>query len=658
MTSKQKNSKLLCFCSLILVLMIAVYATILSLAQATSASYYQDLGDRVSLDFGQRLLLPATSQKEDYLYLELSPDDSFQVSFLSDQGRESLIVNSGIWTQERTEDGAVPILHFLPDYVAQSGYTQVEIMPIGGDGDFFIQDLAFYPQEEDCTLAANLIDFEIKHYHIELEDEAYQVILDNRAQAIALGILHTDEESVVPGKVTAEGGSYSADIRLKGDWVDHLVGDQWSYRIELQGDTAIWGLQKFSLQPIETRNGLWEYLIYQWFREQGGVALRYDFADVTINGVYLGVFAVEEFTEKRVIENSQNREGPILKYNEGPFWISRSYYSNIQAPYRDYVVASQNKTTQSETLNSYASYAITALNKYFQGEIPASQVFDLDKYTELYAILDIFTAFHGRLEHNMRQYYNPVTTKIEPIPFDENANPGRTSVLFFSDGQVYLSWEQEVLASPGQQDYAAETLLRLAQDYPRFIQEQLPQIQQFITTIQRGDPSFTMDVWAVQPRLDQILALETPTPPRAELSWEGEEYQVTIRQENPVSLQIQSLEIFSAQGTLLHQEGPYTLAVDLSQIMETQEPQGLRYLLGEQPDRVVLQWSSHFTQEIFTTELYLEQASLLGAQINDSPGGDQLLFYQDGGVDQLDDSLSFPQKLGTKQVYTRGEVAS
>ena len=39
-----------------------------------------------------------------------------------------------------------------------------------------------------------------------------------------------------------------AKLRLKGDWLDHLKGDQWSFRVETASDKSWNRLKTFSIQ--------------------------------------------------------------------------------------------------------------------------------------------------------------------------------------------------------------------------------------------------------------------------------------------------------------------------------------------------------------------------------------------------------------------------
>ncbi len=181
-------------------------------------------------------------------------------------------------------------------------------------------------------------------------------------------------------------------------------------------------MRKFSIQRPETRNGVAEYLIHAFYRNQGGAALRYDFIDVIINGEYWGVYALEEFFDKQMIENSLRREGPIIKPNEDYLWERWAYYLDKNSPHLNHIefdVFGINNTLEDETLSVQTGYAITLLNKLLLQEVEIEDVFDLDVYARYLASVDLFYACHGNTWHNMRYYFNPITAKLEPISFDE-----------------------------------------------------------------------------------------------------------------------------------------------------------------------------------------------------------------------------------------------
>jgi hypothetical protein len=398
-----------------------------SAGEAERNSYRIDL----NRESGIKITLPRISH-DNYLFLDLGPNDTYRIIFYRNGKKtSSFVVDSGPWAPILDGAGRKPVLHLIPAHISKEGYTSLAVFPIRGDGEYVVANIRtenFEEKPKGFYLSHNIIDFEIKQLELEIKEKSFEKIQKKRDDALKVGILLADDTDKVPAKIRADGKNYNGDVRLKGDLVDHLQTDKWSFRIELKGDFCIYGMQKFSIQAPETRVFLYERMIYEWYREQGGVALRYDFVDVFLNGEYKGVYALEEFMEKRVVEHSQKREGPIIKFDEDVFLWERDaiYEPKLKSPvektdkiFNELQVFSEKKTVMAEDLSGYAQYGIDQLNRLWAG-ISGGEILDLELFARLLVILDVFQARHGRVFHNNRYYYNPITTKLEPIPFDEH----------------------------------------------------------------------------------------------------------------------------------------------------------------------------------------------------------------------------------------------
>ncbi len=444
-------------------------------------------------------------QHDNYLNIHLSDNDTYRIDFLKNGKGESIYINTT--SAIGGVIGYKKILHLIPENITKRGYNSIIISPINGDGfysfsHFEIQNIVGLNKTNYSDY--DIFDFEIKKMELEIKPKDIKKIEEKRKAALKLGVLNAVDDDFVNVTLKGEGEKYKAKVRLKGDWTDHLGGDKWSLRIELKGDNCIWGLQKMSIQPKETRVGIWERLIYEYYREQGGVALRYDFVDVVINGEYKGVYALEEGMEKRVIENSLKREGPILKINEDLLWEERTYapggagyFRYQQQPIEPFSIK---KTIESSNLSKYADYAIDRFSKFMEGELSSSEVFDMDLYLKRFAILDIFISGHGMFLHNTRHYYNPVTAKLEPIPFDDlSFSPTSSSILFHEDINAFSFFDTIEL----KEQFLTE-LKRLNKDYPNFINRQRADIQMLEKIIKRDDNDFVFNYDALEARREQI----------------------------------------------------------------------------------------------------------------------------------------------------------
>jgi hypothetical protein len=246
--------------------------------------------------------------------------------------------------------------------------------------------------------------------------------LCKRNEAISTGVLLTSSEDYVPAKIRFRDKTVRARIRLKGDWTEHLEGFKWSFRISLKGGETLFGMREFSIQHPKTRNFIYEWIFHQALRREEIIALQYDFIDVTLNRRNLGLYAIEEHFDKRLIENNGYREGPIIKFDEDLLWANRQRDFNLAHDQPYYASAIEvfqpKKIKSSKNLKELYNTAYNLLERFRNGELPTCQVFDSEKMACYYALSDLLGAHHMAYYHNLRFYFNPITSKLEPIGFD------------------------------------------------------------------------------------------------------------------------------------------------------------------------------------------------------------------------------------------------
>ncbi len=218
---------------------------------------------------------------------------------------------------------------------------------------------------------------------------------------------------------------YNGSLRLKGDLIDHLHGQKWSFRIKLKKDFAWKNMRTFSIQNPLTRYYLHEWLAHKIFNQEDILTTRYGFIPVEINRKSLGIYAWEEHFEKQLVESRNRREGPIIRFNEDIFWqlvletnVTKrnwdiDFFSASKIiPFKEGQVSSDSlKTLQFEE-------AQNLLLQYKNRSKKVSEVFDMEKLAAYYALIDVTQAYHGFTWHNQRFYFNPVTCLLEPIAFD------------------------------------------------------------------------------------------------------------------------------------------------------------------------------------------------------------------------------------------------
>lgn len=238
-------------------------------------------------------------------------------------------------------------------------------------------------------------------------------------------ILRKEFKKYVKGFILQKGDSTPVKLRLKGDWTDHLKTDKYSLRIKTSGNNAYNGLKSFSIQNPETRGMMLEWYIHQICAEEDLLTTRYDFVNVEINGEIKGAYALEEHFDKQLLEARNRREGPIVKLDEEGLWqlnydletkprkvLSPAFMSSTILPFK------KNRTHKSATLHEQFLVAQSNLNKYKNLESDPNNYVNLEAFAKYIAILDLGNVDHAQAWHNQRQYYNPVTAKLEPILYD------------------------------------------------------------------------------------------------------------------------------------------------------------------------------------------------------------------------------------------------
>ncbi len=269
-----------------------------------------------------------------------------------------------------------------------------------------------------------------EHIIIDLKHKHFMKLGYQRDVALAQGHLDSGQDAFVPATIEHNGKAVRVDMRLKGDWTDHLLGDKWSFRIKVNGDDTLFGMTQFSLQHPATRNYIYEWLYHKALAREGVISLRYDFITATLNGKHLGVYAVEEHCEKRLIEHNRLREGPILRFNEGLLWAERfqqqkRFPESERNGVGDYLSSpidgfQLNRQLATATSTSLYNKAIYLLESFRRGMLSTSEVFDTAKLAKYFAMADLMGAKHSTMWQNTRFYYNPVTSRLEPVPFDAN----------------------------------------------------------------------------------------------------------------------------------------------------------------------------------------------------------------------------------------------
>jgi hypothetical protein len=261
--------------------------------------------------------------------------------------------------------------------------------------------------------SVNRIDINMKHIDVQKIEFMRQQALNGNKKF-----------DYVPIKISYDNNiEVKAKLRLKGDRKVHYQSfEDASFRIKIKKNNTLLGMKTFSIQRPRVRNYAEEWIFLQMMREEGIVTPRYEFADIVFNGKNRGLFNIEEHYTKYLIENNQNREGPIIRFKEGA-GSSENFRLAAIEPFE-----SKKWSTGKRLL--ILEKAVNLLKGFQKDELSVGQVFDLKKMATFFAINDLNATKHGMVTKSMRFYYNPITSKLEPVPFDGHRGTENKMPLF------------------------------------------------------------------------------------------------------------------------------------------------------------------------------------------------------------------------------------
>ncbi|MCF6331692.1 MAG: CotH kinase family protein [Draconibacterium sp.] len=268
-------------------------------------------------------------------------------------------------------------------------------------------------------------EYNVPTLQIHTDELVLNKFKQKRLQAFETTVLVSSNEDYANMVLYAGKDFLNGSFRLKGDLVDHIQGQKWSFRIKLKKDFAWNNMRTFSIQNPATRNFLYEWIAHKVFKQEDVLTTRYGFVPVKLNNESLGIYAWEEHFEKQLIENQNRREGPIVRFDESLFWQRVLETNQTKREWDiDYFGAAkiipfkEGRTSKDSLLNLQLVEAQKLLLQYKNRSKLVSQIFDINKLAKYYALIDITQAYHGFTWHNQRFYYNPVTCLLEPIAFD------------------------------------------------------------------------------------------------------------------------------------------------------------------------------------------------------------------------------------------------
>ena len=223
----------------------------------------------------------------------------------------------------------------------------------------------------------------------------------------------------VKAKIIINNKKIDSEIRILGDWKDHLRPPLSSLKVKIKNDSFN-GITRFNLFLPETRKGENEVFWTLMLKYLGFPSLYTRMIKVNLNGnIYQAIF--QEDSTKEFLERNNLTETVILKSNDFHFYLNENEKRIYNNHFASSFVIDNSNFLKNEISNFIASEAISLkANVNF-----SKKVLNEDLFTSIHKKY----ASHGLGSNNRKYIYIPYKKIFIPLYYDGNVQflPGKTN---------------------------------------------------------------------------------------------------------------------------------------------------------------------------------------------------------------------------------------
>lgn len=273
---------------------------------------------------------------------------------------------------------------------------------------------------------------------LDIGFENYNQLLLQHDELIKNGVFIASDSDFVPASITFAEKVIPVKIRLQEGDATHRAGsEKWNFELQAE-DGFVHGANSFYLIDPANNNGLNEWGYLQTLNQAGMQTTSYEFVNLVLNGNDLGIYALQEKPVYLGGALAEQLSGVVVSFNPVPIWQNVAYFNgnhdlaraepvtNLDYfgwQYLEVLAAQNNFIATNEVLATQQEQALALLRSFQQGDLPASAVFDVEKYGLFLAISDLWGAADATSFEHLHYYFNPQTERLEPIGFNGNPSP-------------------------------------------------------------------------------------------------------------------------------------------------------------------------------------------------------------------------------------------
>ena len=157
---------------------------------------------------------------------------------------------------------------------------------------------------------------------LDIKQKEFMKLQFNREKALKEGTIYKVKNEWEDLKILYDSKRYNAKIKLKGAVAsDHLKDSKWSFRIKLENNNTIMGMNEFAVMSPIRRNMIGQWFIRKIFSKEGIISRKYEFVNIIINGKNMGIYVLDERYDKIMLTRNKRKEGIVLKIDQSPLFL-------------------------------------------------------------------------------------------------------------------------------------------------------------------------------------------------------------------------------------------------------------------------------------------------------------------------------------------------
>lgn len=214
----------------------------------------------------------------------------------------------------------------------------------------------------------------------------------------------------------------NATIMLREGLLNNSRQRFWPLHVRLAPGDTLLDMQSFDVVPITDDVPLWSMLLHTVRADEGLSALGSGLAEVSVNGISLGLCALYGRTDATMVARWSRGSGPVLRFSEDLMLnaraevLDRKFPSQLP-PQGDWLAAPLLIQSGLNDRNSpRARKAVQRLEAFRSGNLIASQVFDVKDLARSMALCDLLGTPDALDWWNLRFLVDSLTEEIVPIP--------------------------------------------------------------------------------------------------------------------------------------------------------------------------------------------------------------------------------------------------